>query len=72
MTIPIYNLVESCTYANDFFFFLHIFDTGFSAAYVLSATGLTCLQSYGSVGKTLIRKSMWNGAKLVLQQENAV
>lgn len=38
MTIPIYNLVESCTYANDFFF-LHVLDTGFSAAYILSATG---------------------------------
>lgn len=33
-----HNLVESCTYANDFFFFLHIFDTGFSAADILSAT----------------------------------
>jgi len=37
MTIPIYNPVESCTYANDFF--LHVLDTGFSAAYILSATG---------------------------------
>ena len=72
MTIPIYNPVESCTYANDFFFFLHVLDTGFSAAYILSATGYTWLQIYGSVGKILIRKSMRNGAKYVMQKENAV
>lgn len=35
----VHNLVESCTYANDFFFFLHILAIGFSAAYILSATG---------------------------------
>lgn len=34
-----HNLAESCTYANEFFFFLHVLDTGFSAAYILSATG---------------------------------
>ena len=33
----VHNPVESCTYANDFF--LHVLDTGFSAAYILSATG---------------------------------
>lgn len=32
----VHNLVESCSYANDFF--LHVLDTGFSAAYILSAT----------------------------------
>jgi len=44
-------------------FFLHVLDAGFSAAYILSATGYTWLQIYGSVGKILIRKSMRNGAK---------
>lgn len=39
MTIPIHNLVENCTYANEFFFFLYVLDTGFSAVYILSATG---------------------------------
>ena len=33
----VHNPVESCTYAIDFF--LHVLDTGFSAAYILSATG---------------------------------
>lgn len=35
----VHSLVESCIYANEFFFFLHVLDTGFSAAYILSATG---------------------------------
>ena len=35
----VHNLVENCTYANEFFFFLHVLDTGFSAVYILSATG---------------------------------
>ena len=35
----VHNLVESCTYAQEFFFFLHVLDTVFSIAYILSTTG---------------------------------
>ena len=35
----VHNLVESCTYANEFFFYFYFLDTGFRAAYILSATG---------------------------------
>ena len=36
----VHNLVERCAYSNEFFFFLHISNTGFSAADTLSASGL--------------------------------
>lgn len=38
-TGQVHNLVGSCTYANEFFFFLHVLDTGFS--------GLTDVLIYG-------------------------
>ena len=36
----VHNLVERCAYSNEFFFFFHISNIGFSAADTLSAGGL--------------------------------
>lgn len=67
----VHNLVERGAYSDEFFFFLHVFNKILVLPTPCRQADQTWAQSYGRTAKTLIRKTMQNGAKETDKQENA-